>query len=284
LKNIDGLFNLRYRPNTTLNMGIGATYKSVTLNLAYGFGFLNPDVGHGKTNYLDLQFHKYGRKIIIDLFGQFYQGYYLSPKGHGTYDGSYYVRPDLEINELGLSVQYVFNHKRFSYRASFLQNEWQKRSAGTFLIGFEGYFGNVMADSTLFPTALDQTIAARNYNRIDFFELGPALGYAYTLVVRRHFFLTGSVSAGINIGNTVLHQEPYNKNTFGLCLNTLYRTAIGYNSYRWAVSLYYISSNIRLAGSPSEERFQLNTNNLRLNFIRRFALGKKTKKRLEIIE
>ena len=36
-------FNLTYRPNTTLNMGVGATYKGFTLNLAYGFGFLNPE-------------------------------------------------------------------------------------------------------------------------------------------------------------------------------------------------------------------------------------------------
>ena len=37
----------RYLPNTTLNMGVGATYKWATLNLAYGFGFLNPENGKG---------------------------------------------------------------------------------------------------------------------------------------------------------------------------------------------------------------------------------------------
>src|SRR5688572_28023745 len=55
-------YTMTYRPNTTLNMGIGATYKWATLNLAYGFGFLNPDKGKGKTEYLDLQFHGYTRK------------------------------------------------------------------------------------------------------------------------------------------------------------------------------------------------------------------------------
>ena len=40
-------YNVTYRPNTTLNMGVGATYKSFTLNLAYGFGFLNPERGQG---------------------------------------------------------------------------------------------------------------------------------------------------------------------------------------------------------------------------------------------
>src|SRR5690606_14649801 len=52
---------LRYFPNTTLNMGVGATYKWATLNLGFGFGFLNPDNGRGDTRYLDLQGHFYGR-------------------------------------------------------------------------------------------------------------------------------------------------------------------------------------------------------------------------------
>src|SRR5882757_7661463 len=34
---------LRYQPNTTLNMGVGASYKWATLNLAYGWGFLNQE-------------------------------------------------------------------------------------------------------------------------------------------------------------------------------------------------------------------------------------------------
>ncbi|MFZ9944019.1 MAG: DUF4421 family protein, partial [Bacteroidia bacterium] len=32
-------FKLDYRPNTSLNMGVGATYKNLTLNIAYGFPF-----------------------------------------------------------------------------------------------------------------------------------------------------------------------------------------------------------------------------------------------------
>jgi hypothetical protein len=43
------LANLKYRPNSTLNMGVGATYRWFTLNLAYGFPFLNPERGRGKT-------------------------------------------------------------------------------------------------------------------------------------------------------------------------------------------------------------------------------------------
>ncbi len=119
-------------------MGIGATYRWATLNLAYGFGFLNPDRGRGKTKYLDLQFHGYGRKFSIDVLGQFYNGFYLTPRGTGTTHGTYYQRPDIEVGAVGASAQYIFNYRKFSYRAAFLQNEWQKRTAGTFLLGQSG--------------------------------------------------------------------------------------------------------------------------------------------------
>jgi len=282
MKNIDNIYHLSYHPNTTYNLGIGATYKSITVNL--GFGLINPGQERGKTRYLDAQFHKYGRKLVFDLFGQFYRGYFLTPKGFGNYNGQYYVRPDIEVNELGGSMQYVFNHKHFSYGASFLQDEWQKRSAGSFLLGLEIYTGNAVADSSLFPTAIDKNVAARNYKRVNFIQLGPSVGYAYTFVFKKHFFLTGAASVGFDVGHMMIKKNTQSLDVSGLTNTTLFRIATGYNSRVWSISLYYITNNVQLAHHPSGEQVQLNTNNLRLNFIRRFSPGKKVKKYLKVIE
>ena len=35
--------HLKYSRTSKLNMGIGATYRRFSLNVAYGFNFLNPD-------------------------------------------------------------------------------------------------------------------------------------------------------------------------------------------------------------------------------------------------
>jgi hypothetical protein len=35
--------NFQYRPNTQLNTGIGFTLKTLSINIAYGFGFMNQD-------------------------------------------------------------------------------------------------------------------------------------------------------------------------------------------------------------------------------------------------
>lgn len=282
MSNIGHKYTINYRPNTTRNIGIGATYKSVTLNLAYGFGFLNPEVGRGRTRYLDMQFHKYGRKLILDLFGQFYSGYYMRPKGVATTDGSYYVRPDLEINMIGGSLQYVFNSHKFSYRAAFLQNEWQRKSAGSFILGIELYGGNILADSTIFPTVMDSVIAARNYHRVNFFEIGPSFGYAYTLVFKKHFFAMAAATVGLDLGNTVIKKNT-RESISGLSTNLLLRGSVGYNAEKWALSVFYITNNVHLASRPSSEKIQLNTANFRIHYSRRFAPGHKVKKYLKVI-
>jgi hypothetical protein len=280
----DEKYSLTFRPNTTLNMGVGATYKWATLNLAYGFGFLNPDRGRGKTKYLDLQFHSYGRKFITDVFGQFYRGFFLSSNSTNIKAKEYYLRPDLRVRYIGTSVQYILNHKKFSYRAAFLQNEWQKKSAGTFIFGLEVYSGKVDADSTIIPTIVNGEEADRNIKLLRFFEFGPNAGYAYTLVVKKHFFLTGSASISLDYGENTISDRDGQKKTTGVSPNTFFRLFGGYNSKTWALSLIYVANGVRLATESIERQIILNTGNFRFNYVYRFPLSKKAKRYLNVID
>jgi hypothetical protein len=263
-------------------MGVGATYKWATLNLAYGFGFLNPDRGKGKTKYLDLQFHSYGRRFIVDFFGQFYNGFFLSSKST-NHPGYEYLRPDLYVRYLGTSVQYILNHKKFSYRASFLQNEWQKKSAGTFIFGVEVYGGKVKADSTIIPSVVNSQAADRNMRILSFFEFGPNAGYAYTLVVKKHFFITGSASLSLDYGENTISDRDGTKKTTGVSPNTFFRFFGGYNSRKWAVSLTYVTNSVSLATESIERQIMLNTGNFRLNYVYRFPPSKRAKRYLDQI-
>jgi hypothetical protein len=275
-------YSFSYRPNTTLNMGVGATYRWATLNLAYGFGFLNPDQGQGKTRYLDLQFHTYSRKLVLDAFGQFYRGFYLAGTDITT-DGSYYLRPDLKVNLIGISTQYIFNHERFSYRAAFHQNEWQKKSAGTFIAGLEGYYGTVVADSTIVPTAVDEPVATGNADHLKFFEFGPNFGYAYSLVIRQHFYITASAAVGLDYSGTQIREDAESYWVYGFSPNTFFRVFCGYNSSVWAVSAIYLNNAVHLH-ARGEGQVTLNTGNARLNFVYRFQPSRKAKRVLKYID
>lgn len=271
-----------YMPNTTLNMGVGATYKNLTLNLAYGFGFLNPEKGKGETKYLDAQAHVYPRKMVIDLFLQLYKGFYLTD-GLGAAAGeNYLTRPDMKIQKIGASVQYVFNHGKFSYRAAFLQNEWQKKSAGTFLLGAEMYGGLAHEESNLIPDALIDD-PSRNFKTIRFFELGPNAGYAYTLVIKKHFFVTASATANLGVGYSTHHGENGRHTQWGINPNYFLRGFAGYNSSRWSINANYVHNNVQLPENGSFSNAMM-TGNYRLNFIYRFLPGPKLKKRLGVID
>ena len=196
----------------------------------------------------------------------------------------YYLRPDLQINQLGTSVQYILNHKKFSYRASFLQNEWQKKSAGTFIFGIEIYGGRAESDSTMIPTIVNTGEAERNITQMRFFEFGPNAGYAYTLIIKEHFFLTGSASISLDFGKNITVDDSGNTRSTGVSPNSFFRIFGGYNSRKWAISATYVTNSVRLATESFDRRIFLNTGNFRLNCVYRLELSKKVKKYLDDLE
>src|SRR5205809_7575488 len=72
--------SLEYKANTLLTMGIGATYNKLTINLDYGFGFLNNGETKGKTKSFDLQAHLFPHKWALDVLAIRHKGVYLEPK------------------------------------------------------------------------------------------------------------------------------------------------------------------------------------------------------------
>jgi hypothetical protein len=265
----------RYMPGSTLNMGVGATYRFLTVNLAYGWGFLNPNRDRRNSTYLDLQAHIYPRTMVIDVFGQFYKGYYLGPALSATPPGlNTYSRPDMFVSKIGASVQYLFNHEKFSFRAAFLQNEWQKKSAGSFLLGFEMHGGRAQDDVPLVPPFfLDDP--ERNFLATRYFEFGPNAGYAYTLIIAKYFFITAAAGTNLGFGYSRLDRPDENNTEWGVRPNVHLRTFAGYNSPRWSINANYVLNSIRLVPNDGFSN-SLITGNYRLNFIYKFTLSRRS--------
>ena len=280
-----GAKDLKYWPNTTLNMGVGATYHNFSLNLAYGFGFLNQDKEKGKTKYLDLQGHFYKPKWVIDFYGQLYKGYHLEPKGFAipSPEGYYYL-PNAKITLFGLSAYRVLNNSRFSYRAAFIQNEWQKKSAGTFLAGAEVYYGIINSDSGWVPAALTETYTKQGISKINYFSIGPGIGYAYTAVAFQHLFFTGSLTGNLNVSYTTEKTIDNKQNKISLNPVTRFRVAAGYNSDNWNVSVNWIADRLPFKGYASGGDYLLQTGNYRFIIAKRFMPGPKLKRHLQLAD
>jgi len=275
---------MKYRPNTTLNIGIGGTYRSLTLNIGVGINSFNPNKERGETHYLDLQAHFYARKWNFDLLGQFYRGYYLSPQGLAAPEGkNYYTRPDLRVQVGGIATYRALNDRRFSYQAGLVQNEWQKKSAGSILVGGEVYYGAFHADSTLVPANVDTSYAARGIQRVHFFEIGPGVGYGYTVVVKKHFFLLAS--ATVHLALRYVREKEIGKNADNIDFtpNFIFHAGFGYNSEKWDLSMLWVSNRTYIKGPASDYKYTIDAGNYRLIFAKRFTLNRKVKKVLQPI-
>ena len=264
---------LNYKTNSKLNVGIGATYKSFTLNLSYGFSFLNKDKGQGDTKGLDMQLHIFPKKWAIDILGTFIKGYYLNPNDNsGLNSNSYYQRPDIKRSIIGFTVFRVPNADKFSYKAAVTQNEWQTKSAGSLLYGAEVYYGIIKGDSILVPSLLSNNFEQAGINKINFFNLGPGVGYAYTLVVTKHLFITASAIADLDVNFSSEEKAGVKHTKVSFVPTGIYKGAVGYNSSTWSISANIIGNALYSGSAFSSKEYFLPTGNIRFTIAKKIGL------------
>ena len=271
--------DLVYRPNNRINIGIGASYHALTLNIGFGVPFLNDDDAvRGRTRYLDAQANIHTQRWATNLFMQVFGGYYISSHDLGQVgweqDTERPYRADLVQFNLGASTLRIFNDQRFSYRASFNQDAWQRKSQGSFLLGGYLTYYNVRADSSLVPTRLNVLFDTQTHmRRGSFLDVGPMGGYVYTYVLKEHWFMTisAAVGAGLSIQRIFLalpEGETRHTDT-GPGWHGQLRAGIGYNSHKTCIGLSINQENIGYLPA-SQESFRWNVGNIRLNFVQRF--------------
>jgi len=280
----DQVPQMSYRPNTKLAVGLGATYRSFTLNIAVGIAPLHEVEDRGKTKYFDLQWQFYARKWNFDFLGQFYRGYYLTPQGLGAADNkSYYVRNDLGVQMGGIAAYRALNDRRVSYQAGLVQSEWQKRSAGSFVIGGETFYGAMNGDSVLVPSSVDPAYAAKGIRQVHFFQIGPGIGYGYTLVYRKHLFALASVTANFDFRFAREIENDHNADRTDFTPNFRFHAGLGYNTRKWNLSVLWAGNRIYVKGGGSGYQYQISAGNFRLIYAHRFPINREIKKVLEPI-
>lgn len=279
---------LAYKTNSNLLMGIGYTYSFLTLNLAVKLPLLNDDDDlYGESKYVDLQTHTIFRSYIVDFYLQWHKGFYVSNPDELLNDWEsgqpYPLRGDLRTNIIGLNVQYLFNSDKYSYKASFVQNEFQKRSAGSPIVGLESHWMLGMGDSLLMPGAIISTNILNDYpdfNQVDMFNVGVNGGYAYTFVMKQRIYLSASFILGVAAGKTWFHNTPTSETQFtgiSLGLNNTSRIALGYNRNSFYVGLSYIRFSMSNLVDLDNGWIAYSTGNFRLNVVRRFMLKRDIK-------
>lgn len=274
--------SLKYKPNENLAIGLAGYHKKVGLELAFNIPFINNDNDkYGKTYQRALNASRYGRKTIIDLNLQSYKGFYienpkeLNPSWNSKFD-PYPIRPDISTLALGGSFYYILNSSRFSYRAAFIQDEAQKQRAGSLLLGGYLNFFNLQSDSSIIPKQLQSAFNDRAYLiKGKTLTFGAGVGYAYTLVIRKHFFITLSAIPGIALVNFEGQKEnmDYFYSKTKIALRSQIRFATGYNGGKFYAGLNLTTDNISMDNSE-QSSINYHLGNIRFYAGRRFDLSK----------
>jgi hypothetical protein len=276
-----GLPEMQYHANTPLNFGVGIAWRYISFSLSKGLNFLQADSRKGHTKSFDLQLHVYRQKWTFDGLAQFYQGYYLSqPKLGSDESRPYYLRPDMRLRMVGLTAYRILNDRRFSFGSGLGQGGLQQRSAGSFLVGGNLFYTAINADSALAPGKVDSAYAAANIRKLHFAVIGLGIGYAYTFVYQKHWFLLGSANLNMNASFSKEIGASKSATKAELAPNFIFRAGGGYNEPKWGLSFLWFTGAITAEGAYSQYTYSVRTGSYRLIYVRRFATSKKTKQML----
>ena len=231
----DKISKIVYSPNANLRIGLAGFWKWFGLGLSIDNPFYKTDRNaYGNTATLDLRINAFGRGVAGELFFQTYKGLYIiSPE---KTDGTHYIIPDMQTLSLGVSGYWICNSNKFSIRAAFIQNERQKKSAGSFVLRPAFLYYRIFSDEGIVPEEIVKKYnipLAKLVTSGKFYSLGISPGYAYTFVFLKNFYLTAAVFPGIAAQFSSYRNENnvYDNLEFNFQLSG--RFAVGYNSDKW---------------------------------------------------
>lgn len=171
-------------------------------------------------------------------------------------------REDTRLITAGVFGFYVANFRRFSLGSSFRQRNRQVRTSGSLLIGGLVNRQILTTDSLTIPLEGGESALI---NRFAQTKVGVGLGYAFTMIFGKHFYLTPMAVAGPEF--RFLDYDPLQGNReierMRMSLRIRGRLAIGYNGERNFIALtgIYLPSpdftdnlNVRSAYSRVELR------------------------------
>jgi len=216
---------------------------------------------------LDFQYHYYGRKIVGDVFFQNYKGFYVMEDEKKKI---IQLHPDIKLAQYGLSGQYVFNHKKYSYRAAFHQREKQVRSTGSFHLGAGVYYNYLSGDEEL---------VVNQHNEISNYQVGISGGYAHTFVIKKDFFIAIDAAVGVNV---VADQFGHLFKSSDLSPSFFPRAALGYNSQTWSISVNAVTNRIMVSNTQNAN-LMFDTGRMNLRFIKRFEAAPKILRKIKFL-
>ncbi len=195
---VDGV---AFLPNFNPELGVSLGYKGFILKTTQPFQVL-PDYEssrRGESNkqeyILSISLHRFA----IDLYSQYYRGFYISTPVTSLLGGQpekYAQLPDTQVHNAGINVYFAFHPESYSMAAAFAHTEFQFKSGGSALAHM--YINRLdlnPGSQFIAGTAPGANVKPDIYAGT-FWSTGAAGGYGHTFSFKR-YFITGQGMLGL---------------------------------------------------------------------------------------
>jgi hypothetical protein len=234
---------LQFKSNKAYSVGVGFYLFELAVEVAFATSLDEQNKRiYGESDSRDLQLNMLGKKWGIDAYYQGYKGFYQDdPKVRVPANTPYPQRPDVRATNVGLAVNYTFNHNRFSFRSAYNFSERQLKSTGSLVVFGSINRLSVSGDSAIIGDGFPGFGELSDIIRVKSFLTGIAPGYTYSLIYRG-FFLNGTLAIGPAFNRVSYEQENSPGDTGNRFSSLLIgRLAMGYNGDRLFGGLTFYS-------------------------------------------
>ena len=232
----------------------GITYRNVQLQLFFPVKTISSYAGFKNRKSTDINLNLITSSLNGTVYYKAYTGFRVLVPATDT---STYLS---EVNLLNIGVHGFYSFNRlYSPNSVFKQTQRQKKSVGSFLIGFDSFFlHNYYPDS--------ETLQYSNIGKLYNLSLMP--GYAYTFVPAPKLFINAYAFAGAGIQ----FPDDFSPTLSSKQVSYIYslKASTGYNGDNWIICFIYEHKNSIL---PQDDfLFATNSNFYKFNVAYRFYL------------
>ncbi len=224
-----------YVPNFNPQLRLGLGWKDLRFAANVYSIPLPPEENErrGLSDQLNFILGKYWRESAVDIYYQYYRGFYLANPitEFDLHKPTRYPQlPDAEIVNYGINYYRVMDPSKYSLAAGFKQTEIQRLSGGSF-VG-QIFFNHVKMNrgSKLTPgsdTGAVTVLPEIKNSKLN--TLGVSFGYGYTFV-SDYFFFSNQALAGAGAQHqTILSDGAKDTSRYNLALKLNLNSALGRN-------------------------------------------------------
>lgn len=205
---------IRYTINQKTQLGYKLNWRFISFSFGVNIPLLsNNEEKFGKTSGFNFNFAtQIKRKILLDVYFLSQNSLYVKNANSliENFDEniSYPIFEHMQINYLGVDGSYLFNNKKFTFKAPLNSNERQLKSSGSFTLGGYFFYSQIKNDNGLLNDTLEIKFKElRNSENINSINMGISAGYGYNYVIKKHGLISTTGHIGFGPGISKIEYE-----------------------------------------------------------------------------